>query len=184
MPGHAVGLKPYILPSDTGEGAMNSDWREAAQAAGVTSEVFPILQALAEAHGLHPCARGGSGEVGMGAAPDAYAAFYVSHRGITLALDPADAKDLASKFNLPLVSKNPTTFYVKCASARFGEADFMSTVRQAAEHALVRSWKGPRWDRFGASGSLAKIQPTCPVHHYELSVSGVCMGCDDLAPEL
>lgn len=163
---------------------MNSDWREAAQAAGVSPEVFNILRALAEAHGLHPCARGGSGEIGMGAAPDAYAAFYVSHRGITLALDPADAQDLASEFTLPLVSKNPTTHYVKCASAKSGDEDFMLRVHQAAENALVRSWKGPRWDRLGASGSSAKVQPTCPVHHYELSVSGVCMSCDDVPPEL
>jgi hypothetical protein len=120
----------------------------------------------------------------MGAAPDAYAALYVSHRGITLALDPADAKDLAGAFGLNVIAKNASTHYVKCPSARFAEVPFADRVRLSAGRAVLRSWQGPRWNRIGEAGSAAKMQPTCPIHNYELSASGICMGCDDVAPAL
>lgn len=53
---------------------VNDDWRLAAESAGAGPEILEMLSAVNTTHGLHPCARGGSGEVGLGAAPDAYAA--------------------------------------------------------------------------------------------------------------
>jgi hypothetical protein len=164
--------------------AMNSDWQGAAERAGVAPPVMTVLSSLADAHGLHPCARGHSGEIGMGAAQNAYAAFYVSHRGMTLALDPDQAKALASPLGLALLAKNPTTHYVTCPSNRFSERTFAARVSEAAEAALTRSWHGPRWDRSGTGGASDKLQPTCPIHGYELSATGFCMGCDDQAPIL
>jgi hypothetical protein len=163
---------------------MESDWRSAAEHAGVPPQVMTILSELANTHGIHPCARGSSGEIGMGAAQDAYAAFYVSNRGITLALDPDQAKDLAGPLALTLMPKNPTTHYVTCPSGRFTEPSFATRVSEAAEAALIRSWQGPRWDRLGTGGASGRLLPTCPIHGYELSASGFCMGCDDQAPVL
>lgn len=163
---------------------MQSGWESAAEQAGVAAEVMQVLSALAQVHDIYVCARGGSGEIGMGAAPDAYAALYVSRRGMTLALEPDVAKDLAGPLGLSLVAKNPTTHYVKCPTERYGEPAFTARVLEAAEVALNRSWRGPRWDRLGASSGAGRLQPTCPVHIYELSATGFCMGCDDQAPVL
>lgn len=57
-----------------------ADWCEACEVAGADTKVIAALDETAQTHGLHECARGGGGEVGLGAPPDAYAAVYVGRR--------------------------------------------------------------------------------------------------------
>lgn len=170
--------------SDRREVPMSAEWLEAAEAAKVDGALIDLLSGIASGRGLHPCARGGSGEIGIGAAADAYAAFYISSRGITFALDPQDARGFAGAHDLSLMAKNSTTNYVTCPNARLSDDGLMARLRIEAERAWDRSWQGPRWARTGAASSIAKVAPTCPIHFYELSLSGYCMQCDDQAPSM
>ncbi len=90
-----------------------SEWQQAASGAGAPDEVVALLEQSATGHGLFECARGGSGEIGLGAEPDAYAAVYVGRSGLSLALSPEQAADLASACGLSRLEKNPTTHYVR-----------------------------------------------------------------------
>jgi len=164
---------------------VGDNWREAAENAGATAGVMEILSSVADVHGLHPCARGASGEIGLGAAADAYAAVYVSVRGLTIALEPEIARSLADAFGLARLAKNPTTHYVKVPSDRFADPAVAARVRVDLERAVQRSWEGPRWQRKSEGGALAKLMATCPIHNYQLPVTGGwCMSCDGPAPTL
>ena len=120
----------------------------------------------------------------MGAAPDAYAAFYVSHRGITLAMEPERARKFAQGAGLSVIAKNSTTHYVRCPLSAFSVEGFADRLAEEADASMIRSWSGPRWDRAGGQGAPTGLPPRCPVHHYELAADGYCMGCDDVAPAL
>ena len=73
---------------------------------------------------------------------------------------------------------------MECPTGRFSDLKLRDRTHHAAEMALIRSWQGPRWDRLGTSGSPAKVLRYCPIHNYELSATGFCLGCDDVAPAL
>jgi hypothetical protein len=161
-----------------------SEWQQAASGAGAPDEVVALLEQSATGHGLFECARGGSGEIGLGAEPDAYAAVYVGRSGLSLALSPEQAADLASACGLSRLERNPTTHYVRVPAGRLDDRSVVDRVREAIGIAVDRSWRGPRWTRGTTTGPLARIAPTCPVHHYELAVNGWCTGCDDVAPAL
>lgn len=163
---------------------MFEQWEHAATAAGAPEQVVDLLRQSAIGHGLFDCARGGSGEIGLGAEPDAYAAVYVGRFGLSLALSPEHAAELSTSCALSRVEKNPTTHYVRVPHTRLNEADVAERVREAVGIAVDRSWRGPRWTRGTSDGAPARIAPTCPVHHYELAVTGWCTGCDDKAPAL
>src|SRR4051812_22178722 len=125
-------------------------------------------------HGLHECARGGGGEVGLGAAVDAYAAVYVGKNGMSLALDPTVAQKLATDFNFPCRARNDTTSYVRVAKDRLADAAARSGVRDALEQAGTPSWPGPPWARGIRDRQPGQLVPVRPVHHLELAADGGC----------
>src|SRR4051794_17333925 len=147
---------------------MTTGWREACQAAGADSKVLDVLQGVAQTHGLHECARGGGGEVGLGAAPDAYAAVYVGRRGMTIALEPEDAAKVGSAHDLSLIAKTPRTHYVRVPQHRLTEVGVGAAVKAALDRAVQRSWQGPRWRR-GAGMEAPRRHSCLPVQSTDTS---------------
>lgn len=158
--------------------------REIAESLNAHPAVISAIAEAAAPHQLFECAKGGSGEIGFGAAPDAYAAFYVGRSGLALALTPEGAKPLILA-GFRLLKSNPTTQYVRVKNADAEDRVRRPLVLTALDAAMVKSTRGPTWNRGpGGGGKAAKVQPTCHLHHYELSVSGQCMGCDGRPPAL
>jgi hypothetical protein len=69
----------------------------------------------------------------MGAASDAYAGFYVSNRGITLAMEPERARTLSQAAGLTVIPKNPTAHPVRCSLSAFGVEGFSDRLRVEAD---------------------------------------------------
>lgn len=103
---------------------------------------------------------------------------------MSIALEPEGAGALSASQDLLLITKTSRTHYVRVPRHRLSDMDTASKIRTALDRAVQRSWQRPRWQRGGASGAPAKLTPTCPIHHYSLSVSGECMGCDGKPPEM
>lgn len=104
---------------------------------------------------------------------------------MTIALDPEDAAKVSAAHSLSLITKTPRTHYVRVPHDRLTEPAVAAAARETLDRAVQRSWVGPRWQRGADSGGTpAKLVPTCPVHGYELSISGEGMGCDGKPPEL
>src|SRR4051812_38995946 len=138
---------------------MDRNWRQVAESADVLPVIVELLDEVDKSHGLHECARGGGGEVGMGAAPDAYAAVYVGKSGMSIALDPPVAKTLATTCELPLLAKTAATNYVRVKVDRLSDQVTRDRVSEALDAALKRSWHGPRWKRGIDDGKPVKLVP-------------------------
>jgi hypothetical protein len=163
---------------------MTAEWRARLDNAGIGAAVVNAIAPAADVHGIFECAKGGSGEIGFGAAPDAYAAFYASRNGLTVALEPEDASAFARQHDFSLLAKSPRTHYVRVPHSALEDPMLHDSLTKALDLAVVRSWQGPRWERGPDSAARAALVPKCPVHHYELAKNGWCMGCDDVAPAL
>jgi hypothetical protein len=159
-------------------------WREIVEGLNAHPAVISAIEEAAAPHQLFACAKGWSGEIGFAWAPDAYAAFYVGKNGLAVALTPEDARRLTS-VGFPLLKSNDTTHYVRIKNADAEDPSRRALVLTALDAAMVKSTKGPTWKRGpNSDGKSAKIQPTCHLHGYELSVTGECTGCDGRPPAL
>jgi hypothetical protein len=85
---------------------MPADWREEVLACNPLPVLLELLDEVASAQAVCVCSRPATGEIGLGPAPDAGAAVFVSERGISLCLGVEEGALLAAIGDLEVLGRD------------------------------------------------------------------------------
>lgn len=146
------------------------------EAREVAAPIMEILLRFAETNAVEHCTAE-TKLLPLSASHDAYAAVYVGRNDLSIALDWDESQRVNERTGLRLEDKRPTS-YIHIRSDQLDDPAIEAEARRLLSRAFERAFHGPRWQRglSDRSRRRGEMCPRCGV--YELSVTGVCAGCD------
>jgi hypothetical protein len=147
---------------------------------GVDSRLAAAIRVVASTHSVERTSLPEASPLALGGAADAYTAVYVHAQRFSIAVDPEVARKARDRHGLAVQEKTDTTWYVQVGAGDLPA--LASVVAELLEHAFVRSYQGPRWDRGLPQRPQTGVRATCSVHNIVRLPSGACSVDPDCSP--